>query len=267
MVKRDRMMIFLVCFGLITAFLGCGGGGGGGSSDTGTNIIYMNDYTNRDLTKVYTFKETVVDTTDGQSTPSENTIIYSYDQHVATIPSKYHYTGPISGPYTLETIESTGADKVLTYLSSSGMIISDDSKEFTNIDSSSSTGVIPPDLTVDTGYPKSSTEDLFNSDPDLGTFGEKIGTKTTESTLKALGKENVTVPAGTFETVKTQESSTITFTFVGGTMITTTTRFIWYSNNIGVVKMFSNNTAVITAGSSTQTTTNTVTDELKNVSQ
>jgi hypothetical protein len=237
-------------------------GGGGGTSDTGTDSISSNDYTNQDIAKVYTFKETVEDTTNGKDTQSEYTISYSYAQ-VATIPSEYGYSGTISGPYILETIKLNDVDKVLTYLSSSSVIISDDSTVFTNIDNSSSTGVIPSDWTVGTIYSTSSTEDLFNS-----TNGLKVGTQTTEYTLKALGKENVTVTAGTFEAVNTQESSTVTKTYdVGETETLTSTLTISYGKGVGVVKKIANSTDEITTGSSTETTTNTTTDELTDVSQ
>ncbi len=239
----------------------CGGGGGGGSSEAETNIIHSDDYTNRDITKVYTFKETMVDTTDEKNIQSEYTLGYSY-AHEATIPSKYGYSGAISGPYIVETIELNDVDKVFTYLSSSSIVISDDSIVFTNIDSSSSTGVIPSDWTVGVVYSKSSTEDLFNS-----ASGIKVGTRTTEYTLKALGMETVTVPAGTFETVKAQESSTMTIAFVGGTEIITSTWFSWYGKNVGFVKKVSSTMDVITIGSSTETVTSTTTDELTNVSQ
>jgi hypothetical protein len=258
MKMRNLFLSSLV--GIILFACGGGGGGGGGAIDTGTDIIYSNDYTNRDLTKVYTFKEIMVDTTDGKNTQSDSTLRYRYDQ-VATIPSKYGFSGSISGPYTVEINEINGTDKVFNYLSSSSIIISDDSTVFTNIDSSSSTGVIPPDWTVGTVYSKSSLEDLFYT-----ASGLKIGTKSTEYTLKPLGKENVTVPAGTYAAVKTQESSTITITLVGVTEIKTTTWFVWYSNNVGVVKIIANTTDVITSGSSTQTSTYTVSDELTNVS-
>ena len=259
---KKRTLFLLSLIGIILFACGGGGGGGGGTSDTGTNIIYSTDYTNRDLTKVYTFKEIVVDTTGGKNTQSENTISYSYAQQVATIPSKYGYSGSISRPYTVETMEFNGVDKGFTYFGSSSKLIGDDSTVFTNIDSSSSTGSIPPDWTVGTVYPESSTEDLFNS-----ASGLKVGAKNTEHTLKALGKENVTVPADTFEAVKTQESSTIAYTFVGGTETITTTSFCWYSKDVAIVKIVANTTDVITEGSSTQTSTYTVTDELTNVSQ
>jgi hypothetical protein len=236
---------------------GGGGGGGGGTSDTGTTIIYSSDYTNRDLTKVYTFKDIQVDTTDGKNTQSENTISYSYEQNVAAIPGKYGYSGTIPGPYTVETMALNGVDKVFTYLSYSSMIISDDSSFFTTIDHSDSTGVIPPDWTVGTVYTESSAEDLFSS-----ASGLKVGTKETVHTLKALVKENVTVQAGTFEAVKTQETSTITITLAGGTEIKTTTWSIWYGKSVGLVKIVANTTDVITAGSPPQTSTYTVTDEL-----
>ena len=259
---KKRTLFLSSLIGIILFACGGGGGGGGGNSDTGTNIIYSTDYTNRDLTKVYTFKETAVDTTDGKNTPSENTITYSYEQNIATIPSKYGYSGTITGPYTVETIEPAGTNKTLTYFSFSNIIISDDSTIFTSIDHSDSTGVIPPDWTVGIVYPKSSTEDLFNS-----TSGLKVGTKATEYTLKALGKENVAVPAGTFEAVKTKETSTITITFISGlTETITTTWFIWYSENKSAVKKVSTTTDSLTDGSLTETLTYTATDELTNVS-
>lgn len=244
-----------------TLFACGGGGGGGGTGDAESEIIHSNDYTNRDTTKVYTYSETVVDTTGEVDTQSEYTISYSY-AHVAAIPSKYNYSGTISGPYLVEIMELNGADTVLTYLSSSSIIISDDSTVFTNIQSSASMGDIPADWTVGTEYSKSITEDLFSS-----ANGLKVGTKTTEYTLKALGKEDVTVPAGTFEAVKTQESSTITIEVVGVTEIISSTWFLWYGKDVGFVKKVSNTTDVITIGSSVQTSTNTAIDELTNVSQ
>jgi hypothetical protein len=246
------VLAWIVLFGC-----GGGGGGGGGTGDTGTTVIYSSDYTNRDLTKVYTFKETVVDTTDGKNTTSENTISYRYDQNVLTIPSKYGYSGTISGPYTLETMTSNGSDKGFTYYGSSHSIITDDSTVFTNIDHTDSTGVIPPDWTVGTVYTESTIEDLFNS-----TSGSKVGTRTTEHTLKALGVENVTVPAGTFKAAKTQESTTRTITVGSITDTITTTSLSWYSKDVAVVKIVSNITDVSTDGSDTETSTYTVTDEL-----
>jgi hypothetical protein len=257
MKKCGFLLSALVCITLFS----CGGGGGSGTHDPGTNIIHSNDYTNRDITRVYTFKEIVVDTTGGKNIQSEYTIGYSYAQ-VATIPSKYDYSGTIPGPYTVETIDLNDLVKVFTYLSSSSIIISDDSTVFSNIDSSSSTGDIPSDWTVGTAYSKSSTEDLFNS-----ASGLLVGTKTTEYTLKALGIENVTVPAGVFEAVKTQESSIVTINFVGGTRIITSTWFFWYCKDVGFVKKVSNTTDVVTADSSSETSTGTATDELTNVSQ
>ncbi len=238
---------------------GCGGGGGGGgTSDTGTSIIYSSDYTNRDLTKVYTFKETVVDTTD-VTTPQTtiNWIIYSYDQNVAAIPGKYNYTGPISGPYILETMKYNGSDKGFTYFGSSHSIVTDDSTVFTNIDHRDSTGIIPPDWTVGTVYTESIIEDLFNS-----TSGSKVGTRTTEHTLKALGVEDVTVPAGTFKAAKTQESTTRTISVGSATETITTTSLSWYSKDIALVKIVANTTDVFDDGSTSVTSTYTVTDEL-----
>jgi hypothetical protein len=258
-IKKCGFLLSALVF--ITLFACGGGGGGGGTSDTGITIIHSNDYTNRDLTKVYTFKDTMVDTTDGKNTPSENTISYRYDQTIPTIPSKYSYTGPISGPYIVEILAVNGADKGFTYFGSSKKIIGDDSTFFTNIDHSDSEGVIPPDWTVGTVYTESSTEELFYS-----TSGLQVGTKTTQHTLKALGVENVTVPAGTFKSVKTEESTTKTITVGGATETITTSSLSWYSKDIALVKIVANTTDVFTDGSLPETSTYTVTDELTNVS-
>jgi len=255
MKKRTLLLTFI---GIILFACG-GGGGGGGTSDTGANIISANDYTNRDITKVYTFKETAVDTTDGKNTPSEYTITYSYEQNIATIPSKYGYTGTISGPYTVETMALNGSDKGFTYYGSSYSIITDDSTVFTNIEHSDSSGVIPPDWTVGTVYTESIIQDLFNSN---SASVQKVGSKTTEHTLKALGLENVKVPAGTFKAAKTQESTTKTITVGSITETITTTSLSWYSKDVAVVKIVSNITDVSTDGFSTETLTYTVTDEL-----
>jgi hypothetical protein len=89
-----------------------------------------------------------------------------------------------------------------------------------------------------------------------------VGSKTTEHTLKALGLENVKVPAGTFKAAKTQESTTKTITVGSITETITTTSLSWYSKDVAVVKIVSNITDVSTDGFSTETLTYTVTDEL-----
>ncbi|MDT8274077.1 MAG: hypothetical protein RRA35_12875, partial [Desulfomonilia bacterium] len=256
--KENR---FLLSMFILASLFACSGNGSG-SSDTETaeytsfqgDVIRANDYTNRDVTKVYTFKETVVDSTGENSNQSENTIRYRYT-HVANIPSKYSYSGSIPGPYIVETVELNGTGIAFTYFSSLSIIISDDTMVYTNIDHSSSSGDMPSYWTLGTVYSQTSTEDLFNSDS-----GIHVGIRSSEYTFEAIGIENITVPAGNFEAVKTQETSVITNNFVGGTEMITSTWFFWYGKNVGFVRKVSNTTYVITAGSYTETFTTTATE-------
>jgi hypothetical protein len=240
-----------------------GGGGGGGTSDSSSQTFYSSDYMTYDPSKVYTFQETE-DT--GSGDPTVTNITYSYQQ-VDSIPSKYGYSGTIAGPYIMETISPDGGNNTVIYMNSAETIISDDSSFFTSIDSSTSTGgSLPPDMVINKEYSFSSTEDLFISDSSLGTVGTKVGTKKTDWSTTAVGVENVTVPAGTFEALKTEDSSTVAYTMdSGATQTTTSSGNTWFGKGTGTVQKISNNSTVISDGTSSDTTTSTVTDELTTV--
>jgi hypothetical protein len=251
--------------GIILFACGGGGGGGGDSSNNNSQNVYTSDYMTFDPEKVYTFQETEVDTPGGQNTSN---VAYSFDTNVSVIPPEYGYSGKISGPYLLSTVEkkvgSAVASTIVTYMKSDDTIISDDSTIFTNIDSSKHTGgSLPPDMVLGTEYSFSSTEDIFNSDSTNAdfTFGEKMGTKKTEWFITALTIENVTVPAGTFQALKTEDTSTVTITNNDNEVFTviTSSGNTWFGKNVGTVKKVMNNTYNPTGGS---TTTSTVTDEL-----
>jgi hypothetical protein len=253
---------------LLSIFIGitlfaCGGGGGGDSSNNNNQNVYTSDYMTFDPTKVYTFQEIEVDTPGGQQS---STVSYSYTL-VDSIPVKYNYSVTITGPYLLSTTENkignTITSTIITYTKSDNTIISDDDNlnVFTNIDSTTHTGgSLPPDMVFGTEYSFSSIEDLFNTDPDY-TFGDKVGTKEAEWSTKALYLEIVTVPAGTYEVLKTEDSSTVTFKDTDGVVlkVITSSGNTWFGKNVGVVKKVMNNSYSTPGGS---TTTSTVTDEL-----
>jgi hypothetical protein len=241
---------------------GGGGGGGGGTGNSDSQATYSLDYMTYNPSKVYSFQETE---DDGSGDPRVTDVTYSYQQ-VDSIPTKYGYSGTIAGPYTLETISTDGGNNTVIYMDSAETIISDDSSFFTSIDSSTSTGgSLPPDMVINKTYSFSSTEDLFNSDPisDTWALGEKIGSKKTDWSTRVVGVENVTVPAGTFEALKTADASTVTYTFDNGaTQTTTSSGNTWFGKGTGTVKKVSSNSTVISDGTSSTTTTSTVTDEL-----
>jgi len=190
-------------------------------------------------------------------------MIYSYGS-VDSIPSKYGYSGTIAGPYTLETISPVGKNQTFIYMSSGETIISDDSSFFTSFAHSTFTGgSLPPDMVMNKEYSFSSTEDLFISDSSLGTVGTKVGTKTSEWSITVIGVENVTVPAGTYEALKTEDSSTVIYTIDSvATQTTASSGNTWFGKGIGTVKKVSNNTSTY---SDNTTTTSTVTDELTTI--
>ncbi|HVN72276.1 MAG TPA: hypothetical protein VMU10_09690, partial [Desulfomonilia bacterium] len=226
---------------------GGGGGGGGGTNDTTPQTVYSLDYTDRDATKVYTFEETT-DVT-GNPTPNTSTLTYSYNT-AQTIDSKYEYKGTVAGPFLVESVYANGTLSAITYSSFGTPIIYDDTSSFINYDSqtTSTSGSLPPDWTIGTEYTYSILADLLNSDLSKGTIGVKIGTKDTESTLKALSMESITVPAGTYQAIKTYETQVYTITTSSGTTTIDSTITSWYGNKkAGLVKSITDNTITITS--------------------
>lgn len=261
---KNRTFLLSILIGII--LFACGGGGGG-TSGGGAETIYSPDYLSDDMNKTYTFTETEVDTIGGQQSSQTSTLVYSYEPTpIATIPSQYGYSGAIAGPYSIETLTINGTPNTVTYKSPAGnAVISDNFSIFTSNEPvhTTLTGNVPSDWIVGEEYSQSSTEDLLNSDPDQGIFGEKLGSMTTEYTIKVLGVENVTVTAGIYETIKTLESFTCTFTLNSQTKTSDTSATSWYGKGTGLVKKVSNSTIVYSNG----TVTNTVTDELIKVGQ
>jgi hypothetical protein len=262
-----KLTFFLSAFMGIILFAcgGGGGGGGGGTDDGGVKTIYSPDYLSKDMNKTYTFTETEVFIIRGQQGSQTSTIVYSYAPNpIDTIPSQYGYSGAIAGPYSIELLTVDGTPRTVTYKSPTGYaIISDNFSTFTSIEPvhTSLSSNIPSDWTVGEEYSQSSAEDLLNSDQDQGTFGEKLGSKTLEYTIKVLGVESVTVAAGTYQAIKTLESSTSTFTLNNQTKTSATTATSWYGKGTGLVKSVANSTTVYTDG----TVTSTVTDELTSI--
>ncbi len=263
---KKRTLFLSSLIGIILFGCGGGGGGGGGTSDGGTKAIHSTDYTSNDKGKTYTFNEIKVDTFEGKEYPYTSTLVYSYaPTPIDTIPSQYGYLGTLTGPYSIETLTKDGTINTVTYKTLAGYaVISDNFSTFTSNEPGHTTltGNIPSDWTVDEEYSQSSAEDLLNSDPDQGSFGEKLGTMRTEYTIKPLGIENVTVTAGTYEAVKTLETSTIIITTNIGTTTIETSENKWYGKGIGYVKKVANSTYVYTNG----TVTSMFTDELTSVS-
>jgi hypothetical protein len=239
--------------------------GSSGTGDTGSTSYNASDYFNKDQNKTYTYSVST-DLTNGQQQASKTeTWVYSYGQ-TSTIPSKYSYSDTIAGPYIIETLSMDNTIRTTTYISSSGtQIISDDSGIYTTIDNGHSTftGNMPSEIAIGGKYTLSSMEDLLNSDPNQGTVGGNIGTKnTTEHTINILAAENITVTAGSFETLKTQDTSTTIITTSSGTKTIKSSSSAWYGKGIGLVKTVSNNTYTTSDG----TLTSSVTSELISVS-
>jgi len=260
---KKRTLILSSLIGLILfACGGGGGGGGGGGTDTGDTTFNALEYLNKDMTKTYTYQ--VSEYAAGSDTPTTtNSWVYNYGQ-TASIPSAYGYTGSIEGPYIVEELEIDGTLVARTFKGSDGTsIISDNSSIYTmNVpEHYSSSGNIPSEMTLGTQYGMTSTADLLNSNPGQGTVGEKLGTRTESYTIRIVSEENVTVTAGTYLAIKTQETTAVTITTSGGTKTLNTTSSSWWGKGIGPVKSVANTVVVAPDG----TTTTSVTTELTTV--
>jgi hypothetical protein len=249
-----------ILMGLILFACGGGGGGGGGGGDDGggTTTYYAPDYLINDTSKVYTYRQTIVDTTGGKSDQTISTAVYTFSQ-VDSIPAAYGYPGTIAGPYTKQTLTVDGGVNYIFYLDSSGNAIINDyvsSSVFTRIDKTETEGSIPLNLEANTNYTTISSQELFNYSV------TKIGDISSSYTIRAIEVVNLTVPAGNFETLHTQESSTNTTTTSTGVETVESTWDTWYGKDVGIVKKVITTTDTLVIGSTTETITSTETDEL-----
>lgn len=220
--------------------LSCGGGGGGsgsGGSGGDDQTINVQEYTSRDMTKVYTFQETQNASYKGQSLTDTLMKVYSYEQ-VDTIPAKYGDFSAFPGPYRKQTVQKDGIDAVFTYLNAGmDILVNDDLQAFTRIyDNDISGGGIPSTAILGRPYSSTSEEILYNADLAAGFWGEELGFTVTTMTLIPLVVEHVTVPAGTFTALKIQISYTVSTTLDGQTSSTAFTGHQWFSRDLGLVK-------------------------------
>ena len=122
----------------------------------------------------------------------------TYSQ-VDSIPAKYSYTGDISGPYILNTTTEDGALDGYEYISSLGTEIVDDNLEtFTRIDAKTSAGDEDPEnISIGDTYAFSENAILFDSNT-----GTEVGSEITNGNMSVIEKADVSVPAGSFQSIK-----------------------------------------------------------------
>ncbi len=190
--------------------------GANDSNEDQTENKYVNDQMLVVTTAAFTFST-------GQSDSYQNEDIKTYLE-VDSIPSKYSYSGNITGPYKLEITTQGGVVDGHEYSSSTGVeIIDDNFEEFESVDFTDKQGSdTPDDIQFGDSLEFYENATLFDS-----TSGEEVGSKVIEMTLQFVALENVTVLAGTFDAVKVSFEMTYEKNITGEQQEASTTGAMW----------------------------------------
>jgi len=165
----------------------------------------------------------------GLSTKNSYVDVSTYSQ-LAEIPSKYNYSGSVSGPYLLETQVSDGELDRLVYNTLTGQELVNDSLDiYTSTDYSTRSGdEEEKEFRIDDHLSFTVNNTLFDS-----STGEEIGYEITEEVFDVLLVETITIPAGTFEAVKIKGKITETRSESGVEDVFTADGYLWYDINSG----------------------------------
>lgn len=165
---------------------------------------------------------------DGRGASGTSAITHNYGE-VSSIPTKYSYSGDITGPYLLNVKTEDCVIDGFIYESSQGdEIVDDDLTTFTRIDAQTKTGSDEPtdiaNIAVNDTFAFSEDSTLFDS-----ATGLQVGNTVITGTLVVNAFEEVIVPAGTYNAVKVaiQMNSSNTIDSVTDTAIAT--GFGWFS--------------------------------------
>ena len=270
MLKGGSVKNLVPCFlfMIFILFPACGGGGGGGStgssSSSGTSssqqassVNMGSYYYTEQAGDTFTFNKNIVLSAADQSAETDITRTSSFTL-IDEIPVAYDYSGDLSGPYLLKTIDEDGETISVTYYTQDGTkIIDDDLETYTSIDGDNTyTGDDQSAImTFDDEYHVGSAEQLFYS-----TTAAPVGTRTIDMTIEALDIVSVTVPAGTCEAVKIETASSVTETINGISETTEIAGYVWYGEHVGMVKSEFTYTQTVSDIEITTTITTTLKD-------
>lgn len=226
-----RYLSIVLCTALLFT-VSCGGGGSSGG-DGPVTIDASDYYYQAGNGDEITYSETF--STGGGSV---TTLVRSTFSEVNDIPPGYNYSGPVTGPYLLETIHENeeGAGYILAgyvYSTLDGEeIIDDDRVNFTNVDESVTTGDDEPSqVVIGQSYTSTIEEDLFAT-----ADGALVGSRSITATITPSAIETITVDGGTFEALKFVTSSTSVEEINHVTTTSTASGTLWYGKGAGLVK-------------------------------
>jgi len=211
---------------IIVSMAGCGDNSGGGGNVSHVQNISFTTYIEQPG-DVFIYNETMnIKLSNGEKNIITQSAIESYSQ-VDTIPSKYFYFGEISGPYLLNTQTEDAVIDGYQYSSLLGTeIVDDDLDTFTRINAKTRSGSGEPDGFFSSGdtFTFSESSTLFDSDT-----GTEVGNENYEGMFTIEGTQTISVPAGSFESLKINVDAESTWTKRGATDSASLSGSFWYA--------------------------------------
>ncbi len=214
------ILYLFACIILVSGLIACGGGGGNDSNNGNNNQINLTSRQDQ-AGDSYTYSTSMeVTYSNGQTASLSHTDVNTISQ-VNTIPSKYSYSGTISGPYLLDTGTEDGIIDSFEYSTIDGTEIIDDNLEtFTRIDDTTVTGSGDPDnVSIGDTFIYSENAKLFDT-----INGTQVGTRLIQADFIVEKTEQISIGANTYNCVKinfqmdetlTKNSITDTFNSTG----------------------------------------------------
>ena len=195
--KNNLKKYVAVIFLFIVVLSGCGGSGND-SDKQDSDIVLAESYDEKPGDRFTRSATISAIYSDGQ-TAELNSVEESVYSQITEIPTKYNYSNADGGPYLLETTNEEGILSGLDYNTQSGdSIIDDDLEYYTSIEYTTVEGSEDPEnISVGDNYSYYQNSTLFNSNT-----GDEAGYNIENYEYSVLSEEEITVPAGTFNSVK-----------------------------------------------------------------
>ena len=219
------LVIFIGCI----AVTGCSSSDNNNVTDDGLDIASYFD----EQGDVITFNDHLDATYSNGSHATVDSITKEYYGQIGSIPSTYAYSGDISAPYLLRV--TTEDDQIDGFKYSSMQkeeIVDDDLDTFKRIDAQTKTGIKEPDnvdvINVGDKFTYSENSTLFDS-----TSAQAVGNTVESGTFTVVAKETLSVPAGTYDSVKIDFDLKITTSLSGITDTAVFTGSSWFDATQG----------------------------------
>lgn len=222
-----KKLLSLTLILLTIATLGCTNSDNKEQTQENSTIVLGEHYREKTGDQYTISSTTNISYSNGQSENRDSTDVIAYST-INEIPSKYGYSNAISAPYILRTITKDGVIDGIEYQTASGDTLIDDyliyyqNIEYTIQNGSEDLG----NLSIDDEFTAHKNATLFNPQS-----GEEYGYIIYNVDFAVLNEEEITVPAGTFNSVKVEfrKSGTLSVNDVTDTF--SLTGHIWIDTN------------------------------------